>query len=254
MFSQKYFVGLNADAFLNGPELYRFKEHEASNTETETWHKVSKDLDGQQVPYAEMNAKYGERSDIFGKTQGMHIPEMLIDEVNCDLYDAVRPIKWVDPEVDGQDKYDMLVIGGGAGGLVTAAGSKGAGARVCLIERAFLGGDCLNNGCVPSKAFLRSCNVVHSAKTASKFGVEIQGEIKVDFPAIMKRMRQIRADISDNDSAQRFSKNMGVDLYLGHAKFTGDHTVEINGKVISFTKACVATGGRPNIPDIEGIK
>lgn len=179
---------------------------------------------------------------------------MLIDEVNCDLYDAVRPIKWVDPEVDGQDKYDMLVIGGGAGGLVTAAGSKGLGARVCLIERAFLGGDCLNNGCVPSKAFLRSCNVVHSAKTASKFGVEIQGEIKVDFPAIMKRMKQIRADISDNDSAQRFSKNMGVDLYLGHAKFTGDHNVEINGKVISFTKACVATGGRPNIPDIEGLK
>ena len=70
----------------------------------------------------------------------------------------------------------------------------------------------------------------------------------------MKRMRQIRADISDNDSAQRFSKNMGVDLYLGHAKFTGKNSVEINGKVISFTKACVATGGRPNIPDIQGLK
>jgi pyruvate/2-oxoglutarate dehydrogenase complex dihydrolipoamide dehydrogenase (E3) component len=77
---------------------------------------------------------------------------MLFDEANCDLFDAVRPIKWVDPEE--KDKYDILVIGGGAGGLVTAASAKGLGAKVCLIERGFLGGDCLNTGCVPSKAFL----------------------------------------------------------------------------------------------------
>ena len=178
---------------------------------------------------------------------------MLFDGPNCDLFDAVRPIKWVDPGVDGNDKYDILVIGGGAGGLVTAAGSKGLGAKVCLIERAFLGGDCLNTGCVPSKAFLKSCNVAHNARTAAEYGVHIDGEIRIDFPAIMTRMKKIRAEISENDSAQRFSTNMGVDLYLGHAKFTGPNSVEINGKTISYLKACIATGGRPNIPDIEGI-
>lgn len=130
----------------------------------------------------------------------------------------MHPIKWVDPAVEGQeDLYDILVIGGGAGGLVTAAQSKGLGARVCLIERAFLGGDCLNNGCVPSKAFLKCCSVAHNARTAHNFGVKIKGEIEIDFPAIMKRMKQIRAEISENDSAQRFSKNLGIDLFLGSA-------------------------------------
>ena len=85
---------------------------------------------------------------------------MLFDEHNCELFDNVHPIKWVDPAND-QGKYDMLVIGGGAGGLVTAAGSAGVGARVAIIERNFLGGDCLNFGCVPSKAFLKCANVVH---------------------------------------------------------------------------------------------
>ena len=87
----------------------------------------------------------------------------------------------------------MLVIGGGAGGLVTAAGSAGVGARVAIIERNFLGGDCLNNGCVPSKAFLKCANVVNAARTADQYGIEIQGEIKVNFKTIMERMRKIRA-------------------------------------------------------------
>jgi len=89
---------------------------------------------------------------------------MLFDEHNIELFDNVHPIEWVDPAND-QGKYDMLVVGGGAGGLVTAAGSRGVGARVALIERNFLGGDCLNTGCVPSKAFLKCANVVHLART-----------------------------------------------------------------------------------------
>jgi len=87
----------------------------------------------------------------------------------------------------------MLVIGGGAGGLVTAAGAAGVGAKVGLIERQFLGGDCLNTGCVPSKAFLKCANVAHTARTASEFGISIEGEIKIDFGKIMARMRKIRA-------------------------------------------------------------
>lgn len=148
----------------------------------------------------------------------------------------------------------MVVIGGGAGGLVTAAGSAGVGARVALIERNFLGGDCLNTGCVPSKAFLKCANVAHAARTANDFGIEIEGEIKVDFPKIMGRMRKIRADISENDSANRFSKALGVDVYMGNAKFTGENSVEVNGQTLTFLKACVATGGRPNVPyDLEGL-
>ena len=262
MFENQLFApveGSSAKSFENSAELFRFKVHhkETGNTQAvETWHSLLSDstVNGQSVAFKDMEKCYGDRSDIFQKNQGNHISEMLFDGPNCDLFDAVRPIKWVDPEVDGKDKYDILVIGGGAGGLVTAAGSKGLGARVCLIERAFLGGDCLNTGCVPSKAFLKSCNVAHNARTAAEYGVHIDGEIRIDFPAIMTRMKKIRAEISENDSAQRFSTNMGVDLYLGHAKFTGSNTVEINGKTISFLKACIATGGRPNIPDIEGIQ
>lgn len=108
------------------------------------------------------------------------------------------------------------MIGGGAGGLVTAATAVGQGAKVALIEKNLLGGDCLNTGCVPSKAFLKCANVAHSARTAQQYGVKI-GQVEIDFPFIMERMRKIRAEISVNDSAARFSNQMGVDVYLGHA-------------------------------------
>jgi pyruvate/2-oxoglutarate dehydrogenase complex dihydrolipoamide dehydrogenase (E3) component len=136
--------------------------------------------------------------------------------------------------------------------LVTAASAKGRGAHVALIERGFMGGDCLNTGCVPSKAFLKCCNVAHSARTASEFGVIVKS-VEIDFKAIMDRMKKIRADISENDSAERFSTNMGVDLFLGHAKFVSSTEVEINGQRLKFLKACIATGGRPFIPSIEGL-
>ena len=88
------------------------------------------------------------------------------------------------------------MIGGGAGGLVTGAGSAGLGAKVALIERGMLGGDCLVNGCVPSKAFLAACKVAHSVRSAGHYGIEIVGEVKIDFPKLMARMKQIRSDIS----------------------------------------------------------
>lgn len=148
----------------------------------------------------------------------------------------------------------MLVIGAGAGGLVTAAGSKGLGAKVAIIERGFMGGDCLNTGCVPSKAFLKSCNMAHSIRNASKYGINIHGDVEVDFKAIMDRVRKIRASIAENDSAFRFQKLLGVDVFLGHAEFTGSNTVKINDQELHFQKACIATGGRPWVPPIPGIK
>lgn len=142
----------------------------------------------------------------------------------------------------------MLVIGAGAGGLVTAAGSKSLGAKVCIIERNFMGGDCLNFGCVPSKAFLSAANVAHTMKNSEEFGIRVNGSVEVDFGKVMERMRRIRASIAENDSVERFHKFLGVDTYLGHAKFVGKNEVEINGKKLKFLKCAIATGGRPRIP------
>jgi len=111
----------------------------------------------------------------------------------------------------------MLVIGAGAGGLVTAAGSVGTGAKVALIEQAFMGGDCLVSGCVPSKALIKAATVAHTCRTSSDFGISIKGEVEVDFRKVMERVRKVRAHIAENDSAERFSKSLGVDVYLGHA-------------------------------------
>jgi pyruvate/2-oxoglutarate dehydrogenase complex dihydrolipoamide dehydrogenase (E3) component len=148
----------------------------------------------------------------------------------------------------------MLVIGGGAGGLVTAAGSSNVGAHVAIIERNFLGGDCLNFGCVPSKAFLKAANVVHSARVAEEYGITVEGTIKTNFATVMERMRKIRAQISENDSAKRFADKLGVDVFMGHAKFTGKNSVLINGQELTFNKACIATGGRPFVPQVPGLE
>lgn len=123
------------------------------------------------------------------------------------------------------------MIGGGAGGLVTAACAVGIGAKVALVEKNLLGGDCLNNGCVPSKAFIKCANAAYQAREASEFGIYVE-DVKVDFPFIMQRMRKIRAQISENDSAERFQKSLGVDVHLGHAKFSGPNTIIVNGKEI----------------------
>lgn len=99
----------------------------------------------------------------------------------------------------------MVAIGAGAGGLVTAIGSASVGAKVAIIERAYMGGDCLVTGCVPSKAFIAAAKVAHTVKTAGEFGVNIEGSVDVDFGKVMERMRQIRAEISEADSAKRLT-------------------------------------------------
>lgn len=117
----------------------------------------------------------------------------------------------------------MVVIGAGAGGLVTAAGSKAVGAKVAIIERAFLGGDCLIAGCVPSKAFIAAANVCHSINTSSEFGINLTSKPQVDFAKLMERMRRIRSQIAENDSVERFHKFIGVDVYLGQANFVSQN-------------------------------
>ena len=117
----------------------------------------------------------------------------MLDDINCAMYDNIRPLDWVSPEVpnpqtNGEAVYDMVCIGGGAAGMVTAGGTVYMGGKALMIERNFMGGDCLVTGCVPSKAFIKSASIAHKIKKGAEFGLEITGEVKINFPKVMERM------------------------------------------------------------------
>jgi len=172
------------------------------------------------------------------------------DKHNRELVSKVHPQDWVNPEP--KERYNLVVIGAGTAGLVTAAGAAGLGARVALVERHLLGGDCLNVGCVPSKSVIRSSRVMREIEDAPGFGIRVRGGAEADFGAVMERMRRLRAGISHHDSVRRFT-DLGVDVFLGHARFNGPDTVEVDGKTLRFKKAVIATGTRAVVPEIKGI-
>jgi pyruvate/2-oxoglutarate dehydrogenase complex dihydrolipoamide dehydrogenase (E3) component len=174
------------------------------------------------------------------------------DENNTTLVKNVRPPDWVNPAP--APCYNLVVIGAGTAGLVAAAGAAGLGAKVALIERRLLGGDCLNVGCVPSKGIIRASRAAHDARAAEQFGVRCGKEISIDFGKAMERMRRIRAVISFHDSVERFSRELGVDVFLGQGKFTGPDSVDVEGKRLRFKKAAVCTGARAAAPPIPGIE
>jgi pyruvate/2-oxoglutarate dehydrogenase complex dihydrolipoamide dehydrogenase (E3) component len=162
----------------------------------------------------------------------------------------LHPPDWENPS--SAPCYNLVVIGAGTAGLVTAAGAAGLGAKVALVEKYLMGGDCLNVGCVPSKAIIRSSRAAFDAKEMGRFGVREAGPAHVDFPAVMERMRKLRADLSPHDSAARFTK-LGVDVFLGEAKFAGSDTVQVAGKTLRFKRAVIATGARAAQPPIAGL-
>ncbi|HEY9644662.1 MAG TPA: FAD-dependent oxidoreductase, partial [Coleofasciculaceae cyanobacterium] len=175
-----------------------------------------------------------------------------MDEFNQTLISHVHPPDWVNPTP--QARYDLVVIGGGTAGLVVAAGAAGLGVglKVALIERELLGGDCLNVGCVPSKCIIRSSRVVADLRDSTTFGIEA-GNPQVDFPAVMSRMRRLRAKISPHDSAQRFQK-LGVDVFLGDGCFADRQTIQVGESRLRFKKAVIATGtsaAKLSIPGLE---
>lgn len=178
-------------------------------------------------------------------------PRMLPeDEHNLKLLGNVRPRDWKNPEP--ASRYDLVVIGAGTAGLVAAAGAAGLGARVALIERNLFGGECLNTGCVPSKALIRSARAVHDVRKAAEFGVAA-GSIATDFGKAMARMRRLRAGISVHDAVQRFSRDLNVHVFLGPARFLTKDAVQVEGTLLRFKKAVICTGSRPAAPPIPGL-
>jgi pyruvate/2-oxoglutarate dehydrogenase complex dihydrolipoamide dehydrogenase (E3) component/uncharacterized membrane protein YdjX (TVP38/TMEM64 family) len=179
--------------------------------------------------------------------------EMMLvdDEHDRQLIENCHPAKWINPTPAG--KYNLVVIGAGTAGLVSAAGAAGLGAKVALIERNLMGGDCLNVGCVPSKGVIRAARAVYEARNGAEFGVRLTCEPKVAFSAVMERMRKLRAGISGHDSAERF-RALGVDVYIGGGRFTGPDAVEVDGKKLNFDRAVIATGARAAELPVPGLK
>lgn len=166
------------------------------------------------------------------------------------LLQRVRPPGWRNPAPAG--RYNLVVLGAGTAGLVAAAGAAGLGARVALVERGLMGGDCLNTGCVPSKALLASARAAAAARRADARGVRVTGAVQVDFPAVMERMRRLRSELAEHDSAERF-RSLGVDVFLGEGRFTGPDRLEVDGVTLTFDRALVATGSRPVAPPVPGL-
>ena len=176
------------------------------------------------------------------------------DAHNQQLVANVHPSDWVNPEPAG--RYNIVVIGAGTAGLITAVIAAGLGAKVALIEKHLMGGDCLNVGCVPSKGVIRAARAWADLRRAEEFGVHIPAGVTYDFGTAMARMRKLRAKISRNDSAQRY-RNLGVDVFIGTARFAGADTVVVEGpagnRTLDFTKAAICTGARAAAPPIPGL-
>lgn len=173
------------------------------------------------------------------------------DAHNEQLVAHVHPPDWKNPDPSG--RYHLVVVGAGTAGLITALVASGLGAKVALVERHLMGGDCLNVGCVPSKAIIRSARRLHEAGQNGFLGLDVPDDFAPDFAGAMERMREIRARISHEDSAARYRDEFGVEVFLGDARFTGADTVDVDGTTLEFAKAVICTGARATAPPIPGL-
>ena len=176
---------------------------------------------------------------------------MLVDDAHDkQLIENCRPPRWVNPTP--LSTYNMIVIGAGTAGLVSAGGAAVLGAKVALIERNLMGGDCLNVGCVPSKGIIRAARAVFDSRNVAEFGVPANSQSDMNFAAAMERMRRLRSEISAHDSADRFRK-LGVDVYIGNGRFIGPSRIEVDGTRLEFSRAVIATGARAAELPIAGL-
>lgn len=148
--------------------------------------------------------------------------------------------------------YNMVVIGAGSAGLVSAYIAAAVNAKVALIEKHKMGGDCLNTGCVPSKALIRSAKMINYAKRAAEFGFK-KTQVEFDFADVMERVQRVIQKVEPHDSVERYTK-LGVECISGDARIVSPYHVEVNGRTITSKNIVVATGARPFVADIEGIE
>lgn len=167
------------------------------------------------------------------------------------LLENVHPSTWRNPQPSG--KYDLVVVGAGPAGLLAAHKAATQGAKVALIERDLLGGECLNTGCIPSKTIIRTSRLYAEMRNAENFGARTPRDINVDFPFLMERVRRVRARVSHLSFSARRLASLGIDIYFGEATFAGRTAVVVNGTTIRFRRALIATGSRPMIPSISGL-
>ena len=148
-------------------------------------------------------------------------------------------------------RSDLIVIGAGSAGLSVASGAAQMGARVVLIEAGEMGGDCLNHGCVPSKALIAAAAAAQGMREAGRFGIA-PAEPEVDFAAVMAHVAGVIAGIAPHDSQARF-EGLGVRVIRGRARFTGPDAVEVTGERLTARRIVVATGSRPFVPPVPGL-
>ena len=188
----------------------------------------------------------------FPKTARPHDAKLLPGDLSDEALIAnTHPANWRNPTP--APHYDLVVIGGGTAGLVSAGIAGMLGAKTALIERDLMGGDCLVTGCVPSKAIIRTARAIADIRRGKQFGLTVPQEIEVDFTAAMARMRRIRARISQHDAVREFSRKYGVDVFLGDARFTAPESVNVNDTALRFSRAVIATGSRAAHPEIPGL-
>jgi pyruvate/2-oxoglutarate dehydrogenase complex dihydrolipoamide dehydrogenase (E3) component len=151
----------------------------------------------------------------------------------------------------GEGTYNVIVIGAGPAGLVVAVASSSLGARVALVEKARMGGDCLNTGCVPSKALLASARLAERMRHADRWGLP-PSQAPVDFARVIARVRARRAHIERNDSQERM-ESLGIDVFRGPARLLSARAVEVAGTRLNARHVVIATGSRPSLPPVEGL-
>ncbi len=149
-------------------------------------------------------------------------------------------------------EYNLVVIGAGSAGLVTSYIAAAAKAKVALIERHKMGGDCLNTGCVPSKALIRSASFMRDVKRCESLGFK-SAQVEFDFSAIMERVHRVIGNIEPHDSIERYTE-LGVECHTGSARVVSPHEVEVNGKVLTTRTIVIAAGARPFVPPIKGLE
>ena len=149
-------------------------------------------------------------------------------------------------------RFDLIAIGGGTAGLVTAAGGAALGLHVALVESEALGGECLWTGCVPSKALIASAKLAYQMRHAGELGLDGASPAHL-FKPVMDRMRASRARVAVHDDPQRF-RNLGIEVVLGRAEVIGPQEVAVDGRTLTSRRVVVATGSSPSVPPIPGLE